>query len=110
MQLHIRYLRSLEESKRVHEACLQYLQTWFPDFYAVQPDLAAQFEVFARELGGELRTPRFSWKYAWIHSLLGWRPAKRASVALPQVKGSILRRWDKLLYERTGKPSANSTD
>lgn len=105
MQLHIRYLRSLEESERVRAACLHYLQTWFPEFYGAQPDLAAQFEDFVRELGGELSTPRFSWKYAWIHRLFGRSLAKRASTALPQVKTSVLRRWDKLLYQRRGNPS-----
>ncbi len=30
MQLHIRYLRSLEDSQRVREACVTYLQNWLP--------------------------------------------------------------------------------
>jgi len=98
MQLHIGYLRSLEDSDRVRAACLRYLQTWFPDVYRSQPDLAGQFEALARELGGGLVTPQFSWKYAWIHTLLGWKLAKRASLALPQFKTSILRRWDEMLY------------
>jgi hypothetical protein len=98
MRLHIGYLRSLEDSERVRAACICYLQTWFPDFYRSHPDLAAQFEVLARELGGSLVTPRFSWKYAWIHRLFGWKVAKRASLALPQFKASSLRRWDEMLY------------
>jgi glycosyltransferase involved in cell wall biosynthesis len=98
MQLHIRYLRSLEESQRVRAACLQFLQTWFLYFYREQADLAAQFEAVARELGGELRTPRLSWKYAWIHKLFGWPVAKRASMALPQFKASLLRYWDGVMY------------
>src|SRR5437763_5864331 len=32
MQLHIGYLRSLEDSDRVRGACVNYLQTWLPEF------------------------------------------------------------------------------
>ena len=33
MKLHIRYLRSLEDSERVRKACLTYLQNWYYNFY-----------------------------------------------------------------------------
>ena len=79
-------------------ACIRYLQTWFWDFYRSQPDLAGQFEALARELGGGLVTPQFSWKYAWIHRLFGWEVAKHSTVALRQFNASILRRWDEMLY------------
>ncbi len=36
MQLHIRYLCSLEDSPRVREACVAYLQNWLPFFYPIQ--------------------------------------------------------------------------
>src|SRR5438876_3952961 len=39
MQLHIRYLRSLEDSDRVRAACVNYLQTWLPEFHPERPDL-----------------------------------------------------------------------
>src|SRR5688500_1854898 len=29
MKLHIQYIRSLEDSERVHRACVNYLQNWF---------------------------------------------------------------------------------
>src|SRR5262249_53710411 len=33
MQLHVDYIRSLEDSARVRAACLTYLQNWLPLFY-----------------------------------------------------------------------------
>lgn len=98
MRLHLGYLRSLEDSQRVRTACLNYLQTWFLYFYREQADLASEVQAVARELGGELRAPRLSWKYAWINKLIGWPVAKRASIALPQFKASLLRYWDGLMY------------
>jgi len=41
MQLHIRYLRSLEDSPRARAACLIFLQDWLIQFYPERPDLVA---------------------------------------------------------------------
>src|SRR6516162_8697443 len=38
MQLHVKYIRSLEDSERVRAACLNYLQTWLINFYPERPD------------------------------------------------------------------------
>ena len=35
MVLHIHYIRSLEDSRRVREACIQYLQYWVPSFILI---------------------------------------------------------------------------
>jgi len=78
MQLHIKYLRSLEDSERTRHACLRYLQRWLIYFYAERRDLLCELEKLAKELGGELETPRLSWKYAWIKTLFGWKRAVRA--------------------------------
>lgn len=51
MNLHIQYLRSLEESERVRKACVAYLQTWFDLFYPHRPDLVEQLQRKAAELG-----------------------------------------------------------
>jgi glycosyltransferase involved in cell wall biosynthesis len=98
MQLHIRYLRSLEESERVRAACLTFLQDWLIQFYPERPDLIAELEHLAKDLGGELKTPRLSWKYAWIQKLFGWTAAKKAQLYYNQCKSSALRRWDKALH------------
>jgi hypothetical protein len=98
MQLHIRYLRSLEESERVHEACLRFLQDWLIQFYPERPDLVNQLEELATDLGGQLQTPKLSWKYAWIQKLFGWRMAKQAQLHYNKCKSSLLQRWDKTLH------------
>ena len=64
MQLHIDYIRSLDDGPRVRSACLNYLQTWLADFYPERPDIIERAQKLAEEMGGRLRTPQFSWKYA----------------------------------------------
>ena len=98
MRLHIGYLRSLEESERVRKACLQYLQNWYHTFYPERPDVVEELIGLAAELEGELEAPRLRWKYAWMKPILGWRAAKWAQAALPQVKASCFRRCDKAIY------------
>jgi glycosyltransferase involved in cell wall biosynthesis len=99
MQLHIRYLRSLEDSERVRSACLKYLQTWLICFYPERLDLAKQLELLAAECGGRLEVPRLPWKYAWIREAFGWSAAKRSQLVCNDVKLSILRSWDKALFQ-----------
>jgi GT2 family glycosyltransferase len=99
MQLHVKYLRSLEESERVRAACLTYLQNWLINFYPERPDIVQELEELATSLGGRLEMPRLRWKYAWIKPLFGWGPAKYAQIALPQLKLALLRSWDKTMYK-----------
>ena len=91
MQLHLRYIRSLEESDRVRAACLAYLQTWLINFYPERSDLVREVQGIARELGGSLTTPRLRWKYAWLKPLFGWGAAKAAQMVLPEFKASLTR-------------------
>jgi hypothetical protein len=98
MQLHIRYLRSLEDSQRVHEASVRYLQNWLTNFYPERLDLVEQMQQTAGELGGTVGAPRLSWKYAWIKAIFGSALAKRAQVALPRLRWSVVRSWDKALF------------
>jgi glycosyltransferase involved in cell wall biosynthesis len=98
MQLHIGYLRSLEDSDRVRAACVRYLQNWMVFFYPERFDIFKQAEELARSLGGQLRIPRLSWKYSWIEMVFGWGPAKRAQVLLPNIRWSLARFWDKTLF------------
>jgi glycosyltransferase involved in cell wall biosynthesis len=99
MQLHVRYLRSLEESDRVRAACLKYLHTWLIDFYPERPDIVAELDKLARALGGQLEMPRLRWKYAWIEPIFGWGAAKRVQMVLPQFKASLTRFWDRAIYK-----------
>jgi glycosyltransferase involved in cell wall biosynthesis len=99
MKLHVQYLRSLEDSDRVRKACVNYLQTWYENFYPERPDIVAELQSLASQLQGRLEEPRLRWKYAWMRPLFGWKAAKWAQKALPQVKGSCVRYCDKARYK-----------
>jgi glycosyltransferase involved in cell wall biosynthesis len=97
IELNINYVCSLEESARVHQACLSYLQAGFPYFHIQRPDLAKRVEELAAKLGGRVVPPSFSWKYRWIESLLGQRSAHQAQIVFPRARWALLRRWDRLV-------------
>jgi glycosyltransferase involved in cell wall biosynthesis len=99
MKLHIKYLRSLEESERVREACLAYIQIWYGVFYPGWPEYAKQLEAMAAQLQGKLNPPTLRWKYAWIQPIFGWEAAKWAQVGLPQLKAYCWRQWDKAMFK-----------
>jgi PST family polysaccharide transporter len=98
MQLHIGYLRSLEESERVRAASLRYLQTCLIYFYPEKHDIVKQMEELASELGGQLGSPCLSWKYSWMKALFGWRLAKRGQELLLKLRWSSEKVWDKALF------------
>ncbi|HSZ63745.1 MAG TPA: glycosyltransferase family 2 protein [Terriglobales bacterium] len=98
MQLHVGYLRSLEDSERVRAACVRYLQTWLPFFYPQRPDIVSMAERMARDLGGQLEVPRSSWKFAWIRATFGPEIAKRVQTTLSGWKHSVEKSWDKALF------------
>jgi glycosyltransferase involved in cell wall biosynthesis len=98
MKLHVRYLRSLEESDRVRKACLTYLQNWHHHFYPERPDIVEELQSLAAQLRGHLEEPRLRWKYAWMKPMFGWKAAKWAQSALPQIKASCLRQCDEAMY------------
>jgi glycosyltransferase involved in cell wall biosynthesis len=98
MKLHVQYLRSLEESERVRQACLTYLQNWYHHFYPERPDLVAELQIQAARLQGHLEEPRLRWKYAWMKPVFGWKAAKWAQTALPLLKTACVRECDKAMY------------
>lgn len=95
LQLHIRYLRSLEDSARVRNACVKFLQDSLIFLYPERPDIVEQMRELAVELGGELTMPELSWKYVWIEKVFGWPVAKQAQVLMPRYKWSMIRSLDK---------------
>ncbi len=105
MQLHIQYLRTLEDSERVRRACLTYLQNWYENFYLERSDLAAQVQKIAAELGGSMQEPRLRRKFAWLKPLFGWGTAKRAQMTIPRMKASLLRSIDKMMYTLENSPN-----
>jgi glycosyltransferase involved in cell wall biosynthesis len=103
MRLNIGYLLALEDSCRTRSACINYLQTWVYFFYPSRPDLVREAEKLAATLGGELKTPRLSWKYDLIRRLFGWKVARTSEMELRRAKWNLLRAWDRGLFllERT---------
>jgi glycosyltransferase involved in cell wall biosynthesis len=99
MRLHLEYIRSLEESERVHKACLNYMQTWYDCFYPERPDIFPELQSLAAEMGGHLEVPCLGWKFAWMKPIFGWKVAKWARRVFPETKASLLRSWDKVMFE-----------
>ncbi len=105
MKLHIEYLRSMDDSPRARAACVQYLQNWLAALHPERPDLVTFAEELAVELGGSLKTPRFSWKYTWIDGLFGWRTARQVQRSVPMIGWWWLRNWERMrlrLRQETG--------
>jgi PST family polysaccharide transporter len=98
MQLHIRYLLSLENSERTRAACFTYMQTNLIYFYAARPDIVEQMREKASQLGKQLDPPRLSRKFSWLRRLVGWGLATRAQLFIPQIKWSLVSFWDKVLF------------
>jgi glycosyltransferase involved in cell wall biosynthesis len=115
MKLHIEYLRSLEESERVRNACLRYMQNWFDTFYPERSDIVSELQDLAAQLSGRLEKPRLRWKYAWMEPIFGFKAAKHAQIVLPELRASLARRWDKAMYRFENRQAlvghaANITD
>jgi len=102
LTLHVKYLRSLEDSARTRAICVRYLQTWMGSFLPHRPDLAAELQELAASLGGELHPPELPAKYAMIQSILGRTVALRAQRTLPVLKASTRRSWDRFMYRLEG--------
>jgi glycosyltransferase involved in cell wall biosynthesis len=94
MRLHIQHLRAAEDSARVRSACLTYLQHNSFYFYPERDNIFREAQQLARELGGEIRLPKLSPKYAWIQPLLGWTAAKKAQCYYNHYKSLLLSGWD----------------
>jgi glycosyltransferase involved in cell wall biosynthesis/peptidoglycan/xylan/chitin deacetylase (PgdA/CDA1 family) len=95
MQLHINYLRSLEDSPRTREACLAYLQRNFINFYPERADIVEQVKKMAASLGGGVAPPHLSWKYSWIKTTLGWKAAKNTAIQMREIRWSLENSLDK---------------
>jgi glycosyltransferase involved in cell wall biosynthesis len=103
MNLHMKYLRSLEDSDRTRSACIKYIQTWLPEFYPFRLDLAQQLVKMVGKLGGQAQEPHLSWKYDWLVKLFGWKVGRQAQLMIPKVKTSILISWDRAMCEFEGR-------
>jgi glycosyltransferase involved in cell wall biosynthesis len=109
IRLQISSLRSLEDSERVRAACLCHLQNCFICCYPGRAEIAQELQELAGSLGGQLPLPTVPWKYALIKELFGFAAAYHTQLYYNQVKCSVLRGWDKIMYsvERLNMSSAN---
>jgi len=98
MQLHIGYLRSLEDSERTRLACLTFMRSSLLYFFPERQALLTAAQEMARELGGSLGDPKLSWKYQWIRKLFGWRVAKAGQRVLLNFRWSGAKLWDQTLF------------
>jgi len=98
MQLHIGYLRALEDSPRTRGACVTYLQRNLINFYPDRRDIVRQAEQIAGDLKGKLCPPDLSWKYSWIKAMFGWTLAKDASLRLRKIRWTSQKALDKALF------------
>lgn len=89
MKLHIKYLRSLDDTERARNACLTYLSNWSYSFYPYRPDIIRELSVIAHELGGALAVPPIGWKYGWLRSLFGPYAARRTQLGLLYAKARL---------------------
>jgi len=111
MQLHIGYLRSLEDSERVRAACVNYLQRSLIYFYQEDTDIVEQAVRMAKELGGKLTVPYLSWKYSWVRAAFGWSVAKHIATFSRGIRWSSQKLWDKTLFRiEDRKPLGESGD
>lgn len=109
MTLHMRYLRSLEDSARTRRACARYIRTWLHEFYLNRMDLVTELKRTTEELGEQFDGPTLSWKYNWLVHLFGWSAARRAQLLLPRFKWTMKIGWDRHmrnLEERMGRTSS----
>lgn len=102
IELQVQHVRSLGDHDRLRAACLGFLQEWLPWFYPEHKGMVDRLNKLAAELGGELSTPRLPPKYHWIQKSFGWAAAKRAQMFVPRVKRSLVRSWDRALFQLEG--------
>jgi glycosyltransferase involved in cell wall biosynthesis len=110
MKLHIQYIRSLEDSDRVRQACLRYMRNWYHNFYPERPDIVNELQAIAADLCGPLEPPRLRWKYAWMKPVVGWKVAKSAQSALPHMRFSVARTWDHAMFTLEDRAAESHAD
>jgi glycosyltransferase involved in cell wall biosynthesis/peptidoglycan/xylan/chitin deacetylase (PgdA/CDA1 family) len=103
MQLHIGYLRSLEDTPRTREACLAYLQRNLIHFFPERADIVRQAEQMAADLGGQLRPPHLAWKYSWIKAAFGWKAAKNTAIQMREIRWSLTKSLDETMFRITSR-------
>jgi len=102
MELHMKYLRSLDDGERARAACVKLMQNWMVAFYPDRLDIFEKAQKLSRELGGQIEAPPLSWKYSWIGALFGRRLARRAELRLQSLRWSMASSLDRVLSRLEG--------
>jgi glycosyltransferase involved in cell wall biosynthesis/peptidoglycan/xylan/chitin deacetylase (PgdA/CDA1 family) len=98
MQLHIKYLRSLEDSPKTRAACVQYLQRNLFYFYPNRPDISKQAQQMASELGGRLGLPVLAWWYSGFRMMMGWSATKHLAMEVRGARKNVRTKIDKMWF------------
>ena len=98
MELHVRYLRSLEDSERVRLACLAYIHTGLINFYPERKSILKEAAILAESLGEPLKRPTLQGKYRFVEPVFGWQSAIWLLTLLRKIRWKMQMRWDKLCY------------
>ncbi len=107
MELHMKYLRSLDDGERARAACVRMMQNWMVSFYPERLDIFEKAQQLSLTLGGQIVVPPLSWKYAWIKALFGKRLARYAELRLQRLKWSVESAVDRALsYMERRRPTA----
>jgi PST family polysaccharide transporter len=99
MQLHIKYLRSFEDTAPVRSACVQYIRDSLIYFYPESSQILVQAQDLALELGEPLGAPDLSWKYSWIERSFGWVAAKEAQHRIRRARWRLAKFLDYFLFQ-----------
>jgi glycosyltransferase involved in cell wall biosynthesis len=101
-QLHVKYIRSLEDSEPVRRVCLNYLQRRVRNFVPERPDLVDELKRLAISLGGRLQMPKLGGRYSLVERVFGYGFAKNSRFQVRRLKWGLIRAWDKVMarFER----------
>jgi hypothetical protein len=102
MELHIEYMRSLDDSPRSRAACVTYLQNCIVLFYPERADLISRAQELAGEFGGHLERPTLPRKFGWASGLVGARAAWQMQREFSGFRWWLVGNWDKLLCRLSG--------
>lgn len=108
MKLHIQYLRSMEDSGRVREACRAYIENCAISFHPRRGDLLLELKEMGRQLDVRVQLPSVRRKYAWMAPLFGESFAWESQLTIPRVRARAMCELDRLLsvVERKAELSA----
>lgn len=70
-ELHVDYLRSLDDSKQTRDACRQYLEKYIRYIRPTQPGHLSRAHALLASVGGELNLPRPKLPYSVMQTLFG---------------------------------------